>query len=754
MPPANGTIAKQHLEASDRLRATNLDEAEGLARAAAQLAEQAGDLVLVATAHQRVAVCLLTRGDHDGCATWLGSASKAAHESRDQALIFDTLLTRGVLQANRGELVDAVRSYTEALDLAARSEGALPTTGVINNLGGVYGRMRDFEAAMSCYERVLEQAVSAGQDHNLALALVNMGECQMEMDRLDEARSCFQRARPLLEHADPYGLRPYLLSGLGELYSRDARHDEAVELLDRAISMHRDHHNRQGLLQALSTRARILARRGDLHVAIEHLTEALAISVEVELPAEERSCCADLSALYAQLDEWEEAYRYQLRIPQLDAQLLDVEKDRTIREITSRHETEIQRLRNVELAEANTSLQRAYDEIKAQQQELSLARDKAERAARVQSEFLSNMSHELRTPLNAVLGTSEILQRTPLDDEQRGLVEVITQAGDLTLAIVDDILDLAKLEAGALELDPRPLQLRSLIAAVCAIVAARSDAKRVALRHHVSDDVPDNLLGDGRRLRQVILNLASNAVKFTGEGRVDLIVSREGEHVRFEVLDNGVGIDPDRVEELFDPFVQAESSELRNHGGTGLGLSICKRFVSLFEGSIGAEPRPTGGSRFWFTARMPAVDRGRAETPSLDAVPEPEQDNLPALRVLVVEDVPANRMVLTRMLGMLGSTVEHAHHGAEAVARMREGGFDLVLMDCRMPVMDGYEATRRIRREEQGSRTPIIALTANAMAEHRARCLEAGMDDVLTKPLRFDVLRRMVVARFGVQTTP
>jgi signal transduction histidine kinase/ActR/RegA family two-component response regulator len=741
-------VARQDLAESDRVRSKDLDAAERLALRAVSQAEALDDGALLATACQRVAVCQLTRGDHEGCERWLRRAHELATSAGDDLATFDVLLTRGVLHANRGELVAAVHAYTDALELAGRSARALPTMGVINNLGGVYGRMRDFDAAMQCYERVLEQAEANQQPHNAALALVNMGECHMELDRLEEARRSFERARPLLEPDDSFGLRPYLLAGLGELLSRDHRHDEALDLLDRAIAMHRERHHLQGLLQALSTRARILARRGDLRDAIVHLAEALSISVEVELPAEERSCCSDLASLHAELGEWEQAYRYQVRLPQLDAQLLDVEKDRTIRELTATHETEIQRLRNVELAEANASLRRAYDEIREQQGELSLARDAAERAARVQSEFLSNMSHELRTPLNAVLGTSEILQCSTLTDDQRELVEVIRQAGDLTLAIVDDILDLAKLEAGALELDPRPLQLRSLLSAVCAIVSARADARAIRLRHHVDPNVPDELLGDGRRLRQIILNLASNAVKFTPEGRVDLYVSRVGEMVRFDVLDEGVGIDPERVDELFDPFVQAESSELRSHGGTGLGLSICKRLVTMFEGQIGAEPRPTGGSRFWFTARLPSNERAAPEV-TTEASEQDAEQQLPPLHVLVVEDVPANRMVLTRMLGMLGATAEHAHHGAEAVAKMREGRYDLVLMDCRMPVMDGYEATRRIRREQSNGRTPIIALTANALPDHHARCLEAGMDGVLTKPLRFEVLRRTLLNRFA-----
>ncbi|HEY3568127.1 MAG TPA: ATP-binding protein [Thermoanaerobaculia bacterium] len=394
-----------------------------------------------------------------------------------------------------------------------------------------------------------------------------------------------------------------------------------------------------------------------------------------------------------------------------------------------------------------------------QSRDLRRQRDQAEEASHSKSEFLANMSHEIRTPLNAVMGMMSLLYETPLSPDQREYVTTARASGAALLAVINDILDISKIEAGKLEVELNPFVLRECLEEIVGILTSKAQAKGLALHLRMADGVPAAIESDAARLRQILVNLLDNAIKFTPRGEVRLEVEpgpeRDGlAELRFAVRDTGIGIPADRLERLFKPFSQADSSMSRLYGGTGLGLVISQRLAGLLGGRMWVESTPGQGSSFFFTLRgRPALSLPSRYTPEAEHLAGPRLAERLPLRILLAEDNSINQRVGLLLLERMGYIADVAGNGIEALEALRRQPYDLVLMDVQMPFMDGLEATRRIRAELPAERQPrIVALTANVLREQREACLAAGMDDFVQKPIVLADLRAAIFRCGGLET--
>jgi len=404
-----------------------------------------------------------------------------------------------------------------------------------------------------------------------------------------------------------------------------------------------------------------------------------------------------------------------------------------------------------ETEDLNEELADEIEQRKRVEKELKNAKEAAEAASKTKSEFLANMSHEIRTPMNGILGTLQLLQGTSLTDSQDEYVSIAYSSGEALLSLLNDILDFSKIEAGKLELEYIPFNLVSLVRELTVLLSQRASERKVELLSDLDEEIPSVIKGDSVRIRQILANLLTNAIKFTDDGTVTIkasVLDRTEKVVRLkiEVIDSGIGISEEAQRKLFNSFTQADGSTTRKYGGTGLGLAIVRQLVTLMRGRLGVDSEEGKGACFWIEIAFEIPDE-KIVSSQVEKQAVELADKLEG-HVLLVEDNPINQMIAKKMLEKIGLTYELVVNGEEAVARIKQPHeFKAVLMDCQMPVMDGYEATHAIRELEQKSsleHMPVIAMTANAMEGDKDKCLQAGMDDYVAKPVKQDALKQVL----------
>ena len=432
------------------------------------------------------------------------------------------------------------------------------------------------------------------------------------------------------------------------------------------------------------------------------------------------------------------------------------------RNITDRKafERELQQQRDTaekEVAErkrVESQVQEYTDKLELMRFDADEARKKAEAANAAKSEFLANMSHELRTPMNGIIGMAEFLLDSSLDDEQRDNAETLHGSSQNLLYILNDILDISKIEAGELDVETVPFHVGTAVRQIVQLFLPLASDKGVTLEFHKDDDTPSVVTGDLGKFQQILRNLISNALKFTDKGSITISLNKgKGRFLNIVVQDTGIGIPEDKFDAIFEKFTQADTSVTRQFGGTGLGLAITQQLVELLGGEISVESVVGEGSVFRFELPLDAANEDVKPVNLYDAKQDASAGDLPThIRVLAVDDHPVNQKFVMKLLTKLGfSNVDLAENGRQALDMIEKNAYDLVLMDCQMPELDGYQATTELRKIEEGTgeHLPVIALTANAMVGDRDKCLKAGMDDYLSKPIKPDKLAGLIKQHVG-----
>ncbi len=662
--------------------------------------------------------CYWLMGEYEDGLDELTEAYIIAQDTKDKTLEAKVLNNFGRIYRNLGDLDSALRDFEAALDINERLGNELNLTINLTNISNLYYDLGDYDTALE-YALKCQPIFEKYNENSRLVSIYNtLGDIYFKKEYFSEALKYFQKCQELTEE-ETQG-RSLADSGVGKVYYRLNDFDNAKKYLDRALVQAKELNNPEAEIVAEFYKGRLYLHQGNLRKALEFLEHAYDLAKDSLRRHDLMSIHEFLSDLYDKMGNIPKAFYHLKAYEKLKEEIFQ--------------QATLNKLRNLQ--------------IKNQIEVAKKEKEVAERTAELKQQFMANMSHEIRTPMNAIVGITRLLLEKDPREEQLKYLNVIRQSADNLLVIINDILDLSKIEAGKIVIEKIDFSLRDMIQSIQEIMQLKAEQKHLDLRIEVNSDIPDRLIGDPTRLNQILINLIGNAVKFTDKGYIGLQclpqkLSDDRVMLQFKVQDTGIGISKEYVGKIFESFTQAGTDTARRFGGTGLGLTISKQLVELMNGTIEVESEEGKGTLFTVTIPLQIAEEQTAYIrPS--QITEDIFNSLEHLSILLVEDNEFNRLVAEDTLKELlpDIRIAVAENGAIAVEKIRKHDYDLVLMDIQMPVMNGVDATRMIRSTlpEGKKDVSIIAMTANVLQEDVQRYLDAGMNAYISKPFQTDDL--------------
>jgi signal transduction histidine kinase/CheY-like chemotaxis protein len=662
--------------------------------------------------------CCWLQGDYEKGLEVLQQAYEIAQKTKERQLEARVLNNFGNIHRDLGDLANALNYFAKALRINEELEDEFSQSVNLTSISNLHYDLNDYDSALEYALKCLP-IFERSRDINPLLTLYNtLGNIYFKQDKYGEALRYFEE---ILNHSEPETV-PYVMaeSGLGKVYYKMQDFANALKYLTLALKQSQQLSNAEVQIITNFYIGRWYMDEGDYRQALQYLNVAYSLANEYQRRHDLMSVHEMLSALYDKMGDIPKAFHHLKTFEELKEEIFQ--------------QTTLNKLRNLQI--------RQQTELAQKEKEV------AEKTAFLKQQFMANMSHEIRTPMNAIVGMARLLMSKEPKQEQLRYLHAIQQSADNLLVIINDILDLSKIEAGKIIIENTPFALGEVVQSVSDMLMLKAEEKNIALKVSIAPDIPRKLSGDPTRLNQVLINLAGNAVKFTEKGFVEVKATchkKDGKTIwiQFDVTDTGIGISPDYVDKIFDSFTQAGSDVARKFGGTGLGLTISKQLVGLMQGEISVKSQLNEGTTF--TVIIPFQEAAVQEDDNKDAVLDAtSMQRLNKMKILLVEDNEFNRMVAEDTLKELipNISIDIAVNGQEAVNRLQCENYDIVLMDIQMPVMDGVTATKTIRNTlpAPAKNVKIIAMTANVLQEDVQQYFAVGMDAYVSKPFQTDEL--------------
>ena len=660
----------------------------------------------------------------------------------------------GFTYARMGNYSQGLDYKLQQLELAEALGNTRLQADALTGIGMIYGEAGDAAQALVYFKTNLDLYRELGNTSGEAAMLNNCAAASFFLDDfaavIEYGRLCEQLCRETGNELVEVGA----IDNIANAYAAMGQYDDALRQYEINLTKVKKINHRELWVETLLGIGRVYNQTDAPDQAIPNLQEALVLAQEINARRKEYQCQELLAQSYKMKGDFETALDHFEQFHQVEKQVFNEDKEGQLQKLEVRHRTEAAKKEAEIYREKNTELEREIEERQKVEAALRLAKEAAEIANRAKSDFLSNMSHELRTPLNGILGYAQIIKRQPnLSREQAEAIDIIYQSGDHLLTLINDILDISKIEAGKMELQPEPVHLPGLLDGVISIMQMRAKQQEIALIYTAESTLPASVEADPKRLRQILINLIGNAVKFTNTGKVSLHVStlpatnNSQAHLRFEIIDTGIGISPEDLERIFLPFEQVSHGQVTSEG-TGLGLSISRQLVEGMGGQIQAESEVGVGSRFWFDIKLPIVDflpkkRG-PERPIIGYNGNPQT-------LLIVDDREDNRTVLVSLLEPLGFAILEASDGQQCLELAQQENPDAIFLDLVMPTMTGFDVVQHLRQIPALQQTPVIAVSASAFNKVQLQSIVAGFDAFLSKPVDMQLLLDLLQSHLALE---